>query len=87
MDWDQHPNYLRQKQEAADAEAQRVRDVAHAEALEDQADHIRKQIEAILSGTGFSLDVDTWGSGGIVLEYWAQGAPGPSFETPLEGKE
>ena len=62
-------------------------EAAHLEALEDQARRIRKAINDVLSGTGFALTIDTYDTGGIELEYWAQGAPGPSFDTPLEGPE
>jgi len=82
----EHPNYTQQKRDLADLRAQRVRDEAHKEALEEQADRLRAGIAELMAGTGFELDIDTWNTGGIVLRHWTPGAPGYDFETPLEGK-
>ncbi len=62
-------------------------DKAHAEAIEIEAHRIRDGIEALMAGTGFELDVDRWGSEGIVLRHFSPHTESfkYDYETPLEG--
>ncbi len=65
MNWDEHPNYLKQKQEIR----QREIDRAH---LEAQAENIQRDLLALWArNPGWELDVDRWGSGGIVLRHFS----------------
>lgn len=60
---EEHPNYTRQKSEAR----ARMLERAH---LEADAERIRRGIADLLAGTGFELDIDRWGTGGIVLRHF-----------------
>lgn len=57
---------------------------AHYEAIKEHAQIIRKQIDQLLEGTGFELDVDHWGTEKTVLRHFAPGATRYDYEIPLE---
>lgn len=62
-------------------------DRAHREALAEQAEHIREGVRTLLAGTGFELDVDRWGSEGVVLRHFAPGDYRYDYEIPLEAEQ
>lgn len=68
----EHPNYTRQKEEILAAAM--AKDV-----VEEQGRRLKAQIEELLSGTGYSLDFDTWGGQGIVLRHFHQVNPNRPF--------
>lgn len=74
----EHPNYTKQKAEAR----ARMLDRAHLEAL---AEHVRREVMALVASYGFDIEVDHWGTEQAMLRH--RTPRGYDYEIPLGESE
>lgn len=75
---EQHPNYVKQKQEIADRRMARI----HMEAL---AEHVRREVMALVASYDFDIEVDRWGTEQTMLRHRTE--RGYDYEIPLGESE
>lgn len=75
VEFREHPNYTRQKQEAARRVEERRGEELARDAVAAQGERLKAAIFELLADTGYQLDFDTWGDDGIVLRHYHQVKP------------